>query len=474
MSFLFDRLLSWMTIEPFIWFLMILTAFVLFYQSYKSRETGPEDRFWRWSKRFLESLGKALLFLGILWACRSILNANYEDFRFGHGRVSEVNYKSVNEIWGGPHVQRDLVVTHTIERTKLEEIPREDPAAPPVYRKSIVREVVEQNSILDFNGNVNLVRNKRKKGSAYYNGFETGYVAKYHVINDSDEKTTALFVLPLSENQPIYEQFTVLENKKDIRSDLRYAETEVTWERQMTSGQALDIEVSYKTRGLDYFYFQIPTAREIKDFHLTITVDDLKLEEVNYPEGCLPPTGNAAATTDGKGVVLEWNLDKTITTAGMGIALPAPEQPGSPVASALSQTPVGLMWLVIAICLTFIILGKAVNFVELSLVCAGYIVEFVFMASLSDFALGFWGSLAIGAVLSLSLCFFLLVFGKKRTLITVCSYSLMGFFTVVYPMISLVEDLGTTLHGIMMVLLIVYVFILSLIRKKEIIKNGEA
>jgi hypothetical protein len=94
-NYLLGRMTSWMTVEPFIWFLMMAAAFVLFYQSYKSREAGPEDRFWRWAKRFLESAGRALLFLGILWTCRNILNANYDTFRSNHGRVSEVNYGSV-------------------------------------------------------------------------------------------------------------------------------------------------------------------------------------------------------------------------------------------------------------------------------------------------------------------------------------------------------------------------------------------
>jgi hypothetical protein len=147
----------------------------------------------------------------------------------------------------------------------------------------------------------------------------------------------------------------------------------------MTPGQELDLTISYNTRGLDCFSFQIPEAREIRDFRLSITVDGIRLQDVNYPEGCLPPKEKPVETPDGKGVVLAWSFDRAITTAGMGIALPAQEQPGSSAALVLAR----------------------------------------------------------------------------------------GFFTVVYPMISLVGELAGSLHGIMTIALIV--FVLALLRKKEII-----
>jgi len=58
--------------------MMIVAAVVLFIGRY--RRGSPGDGGWLWVRRILEAAAGAVLFLGLLWAFRAVLN----DSRFRH------------------------------------------------------------------------------------------------------------------------------------------------------------------------------------------------------------------------------------------------------------------------------------------------------------------------------------------------------------------------------------------------------
>ncbi len=464
-----SRFFSWMTYEPVIGFLMLTAAIVLFIVAYKKDSFKPSS-FWEWFRRIIEAGGIAVLFLGLLWGFRAILNDNYKTFKNTHGRVSQVNYESVKKIWGAPHVQRELTVHHYIEKTFEEEIPRADPSKPPLY-KVVKRTVeIEQNSIMSSKGKAILNLSERKKGSALYSGFEADFSMKYVVTNDSKETTEARFNFPLSSGQLIYNPFEVLEEGQDISKKLRFSRTSVNWTKTMSPSEKITITVRYKTRGMEYFYYQIPYAREIKDFSFRIRIDQLPVSQINYPEGCLPPAeGGVQSTKDGEGSILEWKFNKTLTSAGMGIALPKPVQPGAKVALVLRNSSYALMLLIITVCLTFLIRGERVNFLELYLLTALYLLLFVTLSSVSDIYIGFWGALVAGSLLTLGLTF-LLYRNHHSGVIVTSVLSLVGFFTLIYPLSSLFPESQEAFNGLVVMGVIIYLFWLawySRIRKKE-------
>ncbi|MDH4129405.1 MAG: hypothetical protein OEV44_11650 [Spirochaetota bacterium] len=460
MKFIANRFFSWMTYEPVIGLLMVTVAIILFIVAYKKYDL-KSNTFWEWLKRIVEAGAIAIIFIGFLWAFRSILNDNYNSFRKAHGRVSETNFKSVKKIWGAPHIQRELVVDHFIEQTVKEEIPRIDLSKPPLYKmvKKIVE--VEQNSILSSRGEANLKLSERKKGSALYNGFEAEFSMDYVIINDSSHTTEANFNFPLSHNQLMYDPFIVLENGKEISRKLRFSRTAVRWKKSMLPDEKVSITVRYKTRGVEYFYYQIPNAREINNFSFMIKVDRLPISQINYPEGCLPPNAkDIKETKDGKGTILEWRFNNTLTTAGMGIALPKPVQPGVKVALVLKNSPYAFMLLIIAICLTFLIQKEEIKFLELYLLSALYYILFLTLSSISDFYIGFWGGLVLGALLTMGLSF--LLYRKQLSgLTSLLVLFLIGFFTLVYPLLGLFPDYQESFNGIIIIALIIYLFWLS-------------
>jgi hypothetical protein len=465
MESILDRLASWFELEPLLSFLMALAAIALFIGAYR-KAVREGSRFWEWLKGTLEAAGTTLLFLGLLWVARGILNDNYASFIASHGRVSEANYSSVQNIWGGSQAQRDLSVSHSIEREVMEELPREDETKPPLYKKVLRRIPVEQNSIARTRIQAELRSNTRQKGSALYNGFVTKFSAEYLVRNDSDLLTDAAFSFPLPYNQSMFEGIVVLVDGREVSKELRVSSEEIYWTMPMKPGEEWAVSIRYATRGMEHFYFQMPEPRQIKDFVFTLALADLPAGDINYPEGCIPPTELIRATEDGKGSVLEWRLDNTISTAGMGVALPKPEQPGARTARMLAASPYALMMLLLALGLSLILAGKGVRLLDLSLLAGAYCVMHLLAASLSDSFLGFWGSLLIGAAASCALSYFLSRgYGPalRRSAI-----ALTAFFSAVYPLLSQLDAERASLEPLVAAGLIVYLFAMALWSKREV------
>jgi hypothetical protein len=458
---LLNRIINWMTVEPAIGLLMTVTAIVIFATAF-GRSRDDADNFWPWLRRVIEASVGAVLFLGLLWAFRSILTTNNTTFHSTHGSLSEATLQSAQSIWGRPHVQRDLAVNHTIETTVQEEIPREDPSLPPLYRNKQVRQLVPQNSLLAFTGQVDMALSEREKGYALYNGFVIQAQFEYDVINDSELDTEAEFAFPLSPGQTLYEDFTILVDGQDISPLLRFSPEQVSWKSQMAPHQRHKVAVSYKSRGMEYFYYQVPAHRQITNFHLKLAVDRLPVSLLNYPEGCLTPT-SISPTADQKGSILEWKLDRAVTVAGMGVALLQPQQPGAQVLRVLANSPYALTLLIAMIGLSLLICGQPARFLDLALLAGVYCIQFLTMAALSDFFLGFWGSLVLGAALSLGLTF--LLFRRYSSgLIRVLTLALVAFFTIVYPLAGLLTDVihRNAFDNMVQVGLIVYLFGLTL------------
>jgi len=462
-----NRLINWFTVEPTISLLMTVTAVILF-GSAVGKIKVTSDRFWPWFRRIIEGAIGAVLFLGLLWAFRGILNNNVVTFNSTHGSLSDTNRQSAQSIWGKPHTQRELIVSHFVERVKQEEIPREDPSQPPLYRNVTVREQIPQNSIAGFAGEVNLALSERQKGYALYNGYVVEARFEYDVVNDSDVETEAEFYFPLSPGQTLYEGFQILVDDQDISSRVQFYATDwVRWVDRMRPGQRHKVVVIYSSRGMDTFYYQIPGQRNIQNFTLMLTVDRLPVEELNYPEGCLTPM-EVRATPDQRGSVLTWRLHNAVTVAGMGVALPQPEQPGAKVLRVLRNSPYALTLLVTMLALTLLIRGQEVRFLDLALLSSAYCVQFLVMAAVSDWVLGFWGSLLVGATLT-GLLTYLLYRRLDSKLHKILIYSLVGFFTVLYPLSGLLMNVTqrNTFQNLVQVSMILYIFGLSVYTRVE-------
>jgi hypothetical protein len=388
---------------------------------------------------------------------RAVLINNAATFNATHGSLSDASLQSAQSIWGHPHIQREMTLVHYITVVEQQEIPRDNPDDPPKYKNVTVRKEVPQNPILGFNGQFDMTLNEREKGYALYNGFILNATMIYEVINDSEEKTEAEFVLPLSADQTIFEAFLVYMDGKDMSPALRYGEDHVGWTVNMAPHQKSQVKITYNSRGMEYFYYLISSRHQVTNFSLTVTIDKLPVSLLNYPDGILAPT-SIKPTADGQGSILNWTLDHAITTAGMGVALLQPQQPGADVFRLLTNAPLALTLLITTIALTLLLLNQPIHFLDLALLAAIYAAQFLVMASLSDSLLKFWGSLFAAAALSLVLTALVL---RRQPAIAVrrIILGLVAFFVIVYPLSGPISDLNqaNTFDLLVKVGLVIYI-----------------
>lgn len=470
---LFDRLINWFIVEPAISLLMVITAVIMFGSSLlKTRDANPT--LWQWSRKIIEGSIGAILFLGLLWAFRSIMNTNIAEFYATHGSLSSVSQQSAQSIWGRPHAQIDLGYAHYATVTIQEEVPRDNPDDPPQYIDREVRQHIPQNSIIAFYGEVNLGLSERSKGYALYNGYTIDAYYEYQVENTSDLETNVEFDFALSSGQRIYDDFMITVDEVDVSGDLLFNGEIVEWTTDFDPGQVRTITVSYSSRGMESYYYQIPNRREIRNFELVVTIDRLPVEMLNYPDGVLSPM-LIEATEDGQGSVLHWELDRAITTAGMGVSLPQPEQPGQQVLRVLQKSPYAITLLGVMIALTFLLTDELVNFLTLTLVIAIYAGQFLVMAAVSDYLPGFAWAMIAGATVC-CLPAYLLFRSHPSKLLRYLAYGLMTFFSLIYPLAGLLPDQlsSSSFDAMVQFFLIMYLSGIALYHRSQRRKETEA
>ncbi len=462
-SLLMSRLHNWAEAAPWIAGLMMLGAVLIFWAVYSRRR--PEERgpgFWPWLRAALEAGAAATLFLVVLWGVRLELNHVERGFNREHGRITHVNRESVRSIWGEPHEQPELRVTHTIQVAERQEIPT-SPDQPPRFITRQVTVNVPQNSLISTRGTVTIRMNYRRKGSALYTCFEDDCDFRYVVKNLSERTTTASCRFAVSPGQGLYSDFVVLVGGHDFADRLSFQGDDACWTMAMKPGERIPVQVRYKSRGMEMWQYSISQTRELRDFELVMNLPDVPRERLDYPEGCLTPT-TIQAGPQGQGTVLIWKLDRAITTRGMGVDLPAAPQPGNLVARVLAYAWRGGMLLLVGLLVSLLPGGVRMTLARLALVGGAYCGQGMLLAALSDTRLGPPGAAAIGAALALLLAYVALRW--PVSVLRPAPVGLVIFFIVAYPLLALPKDLAPVLMTAADVALLAYLAGLYLVRVK--------
>ncbi|HZV34502.1 MAG TPA: hypothetical protein VFB72_07975 [Verrucomicrobiae bacterium] len=328
-----------------------------------------------------------------LTVLRSYLHQTVASFQRNHGRITEANYNAVQTIWGAEQSQDELHMDLYYEEEVTERIESEDITKPAVIHKKIVRRDVNSNPFLSSHHEIILRQNARRKGSAYYGGYETACRFSWKLQNPADRQLNADIKFPLPADGAVYNDLYATLNGKDILPLMQLKDGALNLPRVLKPGEQLDIKMGFKSRGMSSWYMQVKEPREIRDFLLTLTLPDLPKSHLNHPEGCMTPT-DIKPTTDGQGCVLTYRLDHAISSKGMGIALPTPPQPGATTNAILGETEKS--WLLI---FALLVLGMSVtgsrNAVLVSLLfAAAAALGYALLGDFSDLLFGFWGTAA--------------------------------------------------------------------------------
>jgi len=236
-----------------------------------------------------------------------------------------------------------------------------------------------------------LKQNPRKKGSAYYGGYETVCRFAWKLTNPAETTQKCNLVFPLPAAGAMYDDLSATLNGKDVLPQMQLKDATLMLARELQPNDALDLKISFKSRGMSFWYFQVREAREIRDFLLTLGLPDLPQAKLNYPGGCMTPT-EIQPTANGLGCTLTFRLDHAISNKGMGVALPSLPQPGETTNAVLGETE--RAWLFICAMLALTLTLAQVRHAVLITILFGSATAFAYglLGDFSDLLFGFLGT----------------------------------------------------------------------------------
>ena len=370
--------------------------------------------------------------LATLSLVRTYLHKTVAGFQRTHGRVTEANFRAIQTIWGTPQEQGELRFNLYWEEEVTERIESEDITKPTVTRKKTVRHDITDNPFVASLHEVLLRQNTRKKGSALYGGYETACRFTWKLRNPADQELKSLLKFPLPSATAVYDNLTATLNGEDILAQMQIKDGALLLARDVQAHEALDLAISFRSRGMSSWYFQVQEPREIRDFTFTLTLPDLKQAHLNFPEGCMTPT-TTRPTPDNAGTVLVFRLDHAISGKGMGIALPTVSQPGELTTAVLGEVERGWLLIFTMLILGFTIAGVSHAVLLSVLFGATAACAYGLLGDCSDLLLGFWGTAALVLLPAFILLAWLLKRVEPRPVANALAFQFL-LFGVVYPL----------------------------------------
>lgn len=363
------------------------------------------------------------------------------EFRHDHGRVTETNLGAVRTIWGPEQEQGELSVALRWEEEQIERLESEDPTKPTVTRKRKINHTVDENPFVRARHTVTLRQSPRKKGPAIYAGYTTECRFSWRLRNPATNDVTATLRFPLPASSAMYDDLAVRLNSTNVLDRLRVRNNALEFEQPLKTGEEFDCDVSFKSRGLQHWYFQVRDPREIRDMELTLALPDTARKSLNYPEGCMTPT-EITDTPDHKGVTLAFRLDRALSNKGMGIQLPQPKQPGELTGAVLGEVRKGWVLLFAALLLGLTLAGNRHAALLTVFVTSGAALAAGLLANFSDTPLGFWGTLAVIVVP----VYIALLFALRRTEAGSLLIAETIVFGLLYPGLAGLDDTRQLLY----------------------------
>lgn len=246
---------------------------------------------------------------------------------------------SVQNLWGNPQVQQapsltfHWVTTHASTRTETKD-------GVPVRVSEVVSEQHERSVPLASSQiQVDLGSDLRRKGLMWYSLYDVGFAAKYHYVHDAKEEGLLALGFAFPDANAIYDGFTFMVNGVERASELDSNGSGVHVELPVVPGQAVDVRVAYRSRGLDEWQYK-PTAGvgRLSNFDLTMRTN---FADIDFPAQTLSPSKRVR---DGKGHLLSWSFKQIVAGNGIGMVMPQRVQPGD-LASQLSlSAPISLFF----------------------------------------------------------------------------------------------------------------------------------
>jgi len=401
LSLLVNRASRLADVEPLISLFLFAALLAVFLAAIRQSNAlaGPGGTSLPWTlyrnfNRLIWGIVLITLMVFAIATLRSYLRQSVASFQRSHGRVTQANYDAVQTIWGAEQTQGELNVQIYNDEEVTERIESEDLTKPAVLRKKIERHFATGNPFISAHHDVTLKQNPRKKGSAYYGGFETDCHFAWKLKNPADSAFKCNLTFPLPADGAMYDGLSATLNGQDVLPHVEIKDGTLVLTRDLQPGEVMDFAIAFKSRGMSSWYFQVREPREIRDFLLTLTLPDLAKSKLDYPFGCMTPTEITTTNFD-TGSVLTFRLDHALSNKGMGISLPQLPQPGATTNAVLGEAETA--WLLVFAMLTLSFTLTSVPFAPVFAVLFGTATAFGYglVGDFSDLLFGFWGTAAV-------------------------------------------------------------------------------
>jgi hypothetical protein len=409
---------------------------------------GPENPGLVWAlyrgyKRFLWAAFLVALFAGTISVLCSYLRQTVSEFSRTHGRITEANYNAVQTIWGSEQTQGELNVDIYHNEDVTERVQSDDPTKPDVIHKKTVHVSMPGNPFVSARHQIILKQSPRKKGSAFYGGYETDCSFTWQLRNPSDTTQKCILTFPLPASDAMYDGLVATLDGKDVLPQIEIKDSTLVLERDVQANEAMDFHIAFKSRGLSYWYFQVREAREIRDFTLTMNLPDLPKAKLNYPDGCMTPT-QVDSTKDGQGSILTYRLDHALTDKGMGISLPELPQPGATTSAILDQTSDAWLLVFAVLTLSLTLAGARHTVLLAILFSTATAFGYGLLADFSDLLFGFWGTAVLILVPFFALLALLVARAAPQNGKWIAAQFLL--FGLVFPCVAGLDDARQSLY----------------------------
>jgi inner membrane protein involved in colicin E2 resistance len=182
---------------------------------------------------------------------------------------------------------------------------------------------------------VGLRLDHRKRGLLWYSTYAVDFAARYRVANLSDKARKLRFDFALPASDAMYDDFRFAvggERKEHITGKRGVLSAEI----ELEPGASEEVEVAYRTQGLDEWRYAFGEMNQVRNFELTMATN---FDRIDFPVSGTSPTSKDRTEA---GWELEWRYSNLLSGTTIGMLMPQRLNPGPWVSRVCYTAPVSL------------------------------------------------------------------------------------------------------------------------------------
>lgn len=167
---------------------------------------------------------------------------------------------------------------------------------------------------------VDATMNYRKRGLAYFSGFDFTFDGTYLAENPASYDIDVAFVFPIEvdKSQVLLSELAFTVDGQPSSLDLGEHGDRLVWTGRLPVGGKAEFRIRYRARGLESFVYRLDPSLQAR--HVTLALDVTGGDNIDYPAYVLA----ASSRSGGDGHAhLEWQYPSLESGVAMGVILPS-------------------------------------------------------------------------------------------------------------------------------------------------------